>query len=195
MRTLSAAAAYPSGTVSFSDYLRLAGITEPAYKSLRRRRQLPLLSVLDRRGGVVAAHIGAEPPPDSALVIEEKWWPPVAALAMIVANNLVDEFHIARDLATHIAAHTAFTMPRIAETKGQPVFIGYLATRPTQHSPLNDPRWLDPRLIIGTSAEITAAHGDGDGILTISVTAAIAVMRQRAVKAKIDLAAFLGGMP
>lgn len=53
---------------------------------------------------------------------------------------------------------------------------------------------LDPTIMIGTMEEIAAKHPKASGMIAVSITAAVAKMRKRAARAKVDLSPFFDNL-
>lgn len=81
--------------------LELADMTVDAFNSLRRRGQLPLMPTFDN---LVLSQPGV-PTPDNMPEYDARGWSPFMALALIIANDLVESYEVSRDLAAHIARH------------------------------------------------------------------------------------------
>lgn len=186
--------------------LELCDMTVEAFDSLRRRGQLPLQPTLDN---LVLSQPGV-PTPDSMPEYDAQGWSPWMALALIIANDLVDQYTIGRDLAAQIARHVYLVgqrWPEISEggkklaelrfpLDAAPVYrlpVHIVLARVTDAPDLKPTlakNKLDPSIVVGTMEEIAAKYPKASGMIAVSVTAGVAKMRKRAARAKIDLSTF-----
>jgi hypothetical protein len=175
------------GLLSRDQFLALVGLEVEAFNSSRRRGQLPL-----------------RPPyelPDE--VADARGWSPFAALALLIALDLVDRYDLSRMRAAQIAGRSIAVQKRwpdvcrtseqLAESR-EPDFhilFGSLdipSLKPNKKSP-------DPTVAIGTLSDISARYPSATRIIAVSVTRCAALMRQRAVRAEVDLTHFFEQSP
>ncbi len=185
--------------------LELADMTVDAFDSLRRRGQLPLMPTFDN---LVLSQPGV-PTPDNMPEYDARGWSPFMALALIIANDLVESYEVSRDLAAHIARHVylvgqrwleiAEGSKRLAEAKSPEIeppthIVLARVTDVPGVKPTIAKGKLDPTIMIGTMEEIAAKHPKASGMIAVSITAAVAKMRKRAARAKVDLSPFFDNL-
>ena len=186
--------------------LELSGMSVEAFDSLRRRGQIPwqptLNSLLLSQPGV--------PTPDDIPEYDAQGWSPFMALALILANDLVEQYDVSRDLAAHIARHIYLVGQRWPEIRDGSkqlaelrfaidvapayrlpahIVLARVTDAPGQ-KPTRAKGKLDPTVMVGTMEEIAAKHPKASGMIAVSVTAAVAQMRKRAAGARLDLSTF-----
>jgi len=186
--------------------LELCDITVEAFDSLRRRGQLPLMPTFDN---LVLSQPGV-PTPDNMPEYDARGWSPFMALALIIANDLVESYEVSRDLAAHIARRVYLVGQRwpeiregsraLAQSKSpldielpRHIVLARVTGIPGVKPTIAEGK-LDPTIMIGTMEEIAAKHPKASGMIAVSITAAVAKMRKRAARAKVDLSPFFDNL-
>src|SRR5436189_4090195 len=80
----------PAGYLDRTDFLVLAGLEIPAYYSLRRRGQLPLMPAAPGSPSALLMEAGYPTPDEMPPDWDARGWDPGAALAVIVSTQFVD---------------------------------------------------------------------------------------------------------
>lgn len=187
--------------------LELSDMTVEAFDSLRRRGQVPLIPTFDK---LVLNRRGV-PIPDTFPEFDARGWSPFMALALILANDLVEQYTISRERAAYIARHVFLIHPHgpaLEESSKQlaelrfPMEIVPLHQRPVHIvlALITDLPNLkvrkagarhDPSIVVGSMKEIVEKEPTASGMVAVSMTAALAKMRKRAAKINLDLTDFL----
>ena len=171
-----------AGLHSRDDYLALVGLKLEAFNSLRRRDQLP-----------------QRPPYEmSEQLADARGFGASSALALIIAVNLADRYGLSRERAAQIAggvnraqscwSEISATSKQVADGETADFDVLYASVDLPGVKPTK--KLSDPTIAVGTINEIAAEHPTATGIIAVSVTRCAALMRQRAARAKIDLAEF-----
>ena len=165
-----------------SEFCKLTGLEVEQLNALRRRDQVPLVPNLDL--------------PEE--VANERGYAPFGAFALIIANELSERYGMSRDRSAEIASYSLRVHARwkqVAETSAQ-VAAGDEPTTDILFAAIDWPvakpkkRGWVPKMAIGTLKEIGAAFPNASTIIAVSATRCAALLRQRAVRAGIDIEKF-----